>query len=353
MLCCSGLDLMAIAPDAFTIAHDLVPNAASALFLTSHDGSQQASFHEDCPDDVQALCMSDGSLFEGPAEPSLQRLITSHGTPKLGQLWNPPKEYFSSNTYQLLVRGCGHHYTIDARLEANGQRIGIISLFREAGLGFDEQNLTDLGRIAQYFEHAAKTSISSLPEADSGTEPHAMVVANTRGEVVFSSLAANALLNEIPLTGSQWPDRRKLPVVCLRLIEILKNNERFAWQMPSCTLPMIGGVLDVHAQWMLPPGDLLADAPLAIADRGLVGITFIRRTPLPLLVWRNLSTATLSPRQMEVAFWMAMGGGREAARARLSISEAVLRDCVKAVYEKLGCSSESDLMATLRKSQNA
>lgn len=44
----------------------------------------------------------------------------------------------------------------------------------------------------------------------------------------------------------------------------------------------------------------------------------------------------------------ALRGGREAARARLSTSEAVLRDCVKAVYEKLGCSSEAELMATLR-----
>ncbi|MDD2924935.1 MAG: hypothetical protein PHW99_07145, partial [Rhodoferax sp.] len=156
MLCCSGLDLMAIAPDAFTIAHDLVPNAASALFLTSHHGEQQATYHEDCPDDVQALCASDGSLFAGPTELNLQRLLTNRRAPKVGQLWKPPREYFSSNTYQLLVRGCGHHHTIEARLEVNGRPLGMVSLFRETGLGFDEQDLVDLGRIAQYFEHAAK-----------------------------------------------------------------------------------------------------------------------------------------------------------------------------------------------------
>lgn len=348
MLCCSGLDLMAIAPDAFAIAHDLVPNAASALFLTSHDGEQQATYHEDCPEEVQALCISDGSLFEGPTEPNLQRLITSRGAPKVGQLWKPPREYFSSNTYQLLVRGCGHHHTADARLEVNGRPIGMVSLFRETGLGFDEQNLADLSRVAQYFEHAAKASAAAPWAADSDAELQAMVVANTRGEVVFSSVAANALLEEIPLTGAHWPDRRKLPIACLRLIDVLKDNEQFAWQMPSCTLPLVGGALDLHAQWLLPPGDTAAIDPLAIADRGMVGITLTRRVPMPLRVWRNLSAAPLSPRQMEVAFWMALGGGREAARARLSISEAVLRDCVKAVYEKLGCSSEAELMATLR-----
>lgn len=352
MLCCSGLDLMTLAPDAFTIAHNLVPNAASALFLTSDDGEQQATYHEDCPDQVQALCVSDGALFEGPEEPNIQRLVTSHGAPKVGQLWNPPPAYYSSNTYQLLVRGCGHHYTIDARLETNHQRIGVISLFREAGLGFDEQNVTDLSRIAHYFEHAAKTQASAQWAADSSTEAHPMLLANTRGEVVFSSLAANTLLNGIPLIGSQWPDRRKLPVACLRLIDILKDSEQFAWQMPACTLPLAGGALDIHAQWMLPTGDILNDDPRAVTDRGLIGITLTRRTPLPLRVWRNLSTASLSPRQMEVAFWMALGGGRDAARGRLSISESVLRDCVKVVYEKLGCSSESDLMDILRRPQS-
>jgi DNA-binding CsgD family transcriptional regulator len=348
MLCCSGMDLMTIAPDAFAIAHELVPNAASALFLTSHDGVQQATYHEDCPEAVQSLCMGDGALFSGPTELTLQRLVANHKAPKLGQLWKPPREYFSSNTYQLLVRGCGHHHTIDARMEVNGRRIGMLSLFRETGLGFDENDLVDLGRIAQYFEHAAKTSAAVQWYADGDADLQSMVVANTQGEVVFSSLAASALLAEVPFTGSEWPDRRKLPNACLRLIDILKDNEQFAWQMPSCTVPLVGGMLDMHAQWMLPPQDATAMDPLEVANRGLIGIALTRRTPLPLRVWRNLSFAPLSPRQMEVAFWMALGGGREAARMRLSISEAVLRDCVKAVYERLGCSSEAELMTALR-----
>jgi hypothetical protein len=45
---------------------------------------------------------------------------------------------------------------------------------------------------------------------------------------------------------------------------------------------------------------------------------------------------------------MGVGGGREAARARMDVSDAVLRDCVKAVYEKFGCTSEAGLLAILR-----
>ena len=51
---------------------------------------------------------------------------------------------------------------------------------------------------------------------------------------------------------------------------------------------------------------------------------------------------------MEVAFWMGVGGGREAARSNMDVSDAVLRDCVKAVYEKFGCTSEAALLAVLR-----
>jgi hypothetical protein len=41
-------------------------------------------------------------------------------------------------------------------------------------------------------------------------------------------------------------------------------------------------------------------------------------------------------------------GGRESARTNMEVSDAVLRDCVKAVYEKFGCSSEAGLLEQLR-----
>lgn len=94
VLCCSGLDAMSIAPDAFTIVHELVPNAASALFLTSHDGVPEATFHEDCPAHVQELCLRETALFEGLGEINTPQMVTNPNTPKIGQLLAPPREYF-------------------------------------------------------------------------------------------------------------------------------------------------------------------------------------------------------------------------------------------------------------------
>lgn len=79
-----------------------------------------------------------------------------------------------------------------------------------------------------------------------------------------------------------------------------------------------------------------------------VGIFLKYVVPMPLRIWRALNTVELSPQQMEVAYWMGVGGGREAARVRMDVSDAVLRDCVKAVCEKFGCTSEAGLLAILR-----
>lgn len=345
MLCCCGLDLMSIAPDAFAIAHELLPHAASALFLTDRDGELQAALHEDCPDSVRALCLSESRLFEGPDDLNVKQL-SAPGRPKLGQLLAPPAAYYASNTYQLLVRGCGHHHTLDARLESGGRSFGVLALLREPGLGYEADDLACLARIAQHLEHAQRgagtaVEMSSLPQ-------QAMLVARISGELLFVSPAATALLDEIPYAAPLWPDRRRLPPAGLRLLQALQGAVASPWEMPACSLALPGGALEMRAQWLgaVEGGGL--EGALAAADAGLVGITLTRSTPAPLLVWRRLAAVQLSPRQREVAFWMALGGGREAARQRLDISEAVLRDCVKAVYGRLGCSSQEELAALLR-----
>jgi len=348
MLCCCGLDLMSIAPDAFAIAHELLPHAASALFLTGQGGELHAAVHEDCPDSVRALCFSESGLFDGPDELNVKQL-SAPARPKLGQLLAPPAAYYASNTYQLLIRGCGHHHALDARLEANGQPFGVLALLREPGLGYAADDLACLARIAQHLEHAqrgagAAVEMSSLPQ-------QAMLVARASGELLFVSPAAQALLDEIPYAATLWPDRRRLPPAGLRLLQALQGAAASPWDMPACSLALPGGALEMRAQWLgavegSSGGGL--EAACAAADAGLVGITLTRSTPAPLLVWRRLAAVQLSPRQREVAFWMALGGGREAARQRLDISEAVLRDCVKAVYGRLGCSSQEELAALLR-----
>jgi hypothetical protein len=138
-----------------------------------------------------------------------------------------------------------------------------------------------------------------------------------------------------------------LPPFCQRLVESVVYGERYPWRLPSCTLALAGGALEARAQWMSTGGFPFAMALNADHSRP-VGIFLKFVVPMPLRIWRALNTVELSPQQMEVAYWMGVGGGREAARARMDVSDAVLRDCVKAVYEKFGCTSEAGLLAILR-----
>ena len=332
MLCCTGTDAVSLAPAAFSVIAELVPNASSALFLTTHKGVPQARVHEDCPEHVTQLCLHhDSGLFDGPNDPTYPRLYS--GPRKVGQMLAPPANYYRSNTYQLLIRASGHHHSLDGRLEVDRQRLGMIWLFREPGAGFSPRETADMARITTYFEHALRASRPAWDEEDRAVECEAMLVANARGNVLFASPEAQQLLNAIPLVGTEWPDRRRLPPVCLRLIDILRDDASHPGRMPAISLPLPGGTLEVRAQWLGAPGG--DDAVEAMAAEQLVGIVLTRTTPMSLRIWRNLEGAALSPTQLEVAYWMAMGSGRESARARMSISEAVLRDCVKAIYDRL------------------
>lgn len=334
-------------PDAFAIVHELIPNAASALFLTSHEGVPQGFFHEDSPEDARSLFLNEPQLFTGPGEYNVLRLVGTPGAAKIGQLLEPPKEFFRSNTYQLLVRASGHAHTLDARLEVDGRRAGLITLYREPGAGFSMQDADDLARVALHFEHALRAGTMSSHQPASIVEHEAIILANTDGKPLFVSQAANALLAQIPLAGPQWPDRRKLPMFCMHLIDVLLHSERHPWTMPNHAVALPGGALQASAQWLDAAGTASSAGALAASENGLVGITLRQGMPLPLRVWRNLNHAALSPQQMEVAFWMALGGGRDAARSRMAIGEAVLRDCVKAVYETLGCASQEELVSVL------
>jgi DNA-binding CsgD family transcriptional regulator len=346
MLCCSGQELITLGPDLDRLTRELVPSGASGLFLTNHDGEQYARHHEGCPESVERICVEGGALFDSPGEPNY-RYLYRPGAPKVGQWRVPPRHFLASHTFQMLIRGCGYRHSLDTRLEVDGQRMGMFYLFRELGRSYTEEDAADMGRIALYLEHALRTRRPPSDTADRMVEAEALVVARTDGRMLFASAEAQDILRMIPLVRGSWPDRRRLPPLCLQLIDILRDDARHSLQMPTTAIALPGGRLEISAHWLGSAGS--DDQPVeAMLAEGLVGLTLTRTTPVSLRIWRNLSALSLSPTQMEVAYWMAVGGGREAARARMPISESVLRDCVKAIYEKLGCSSQEQLRIVLQ-----
>ncbi|WP_298233065.1 hypothetical protein [uncultured Azohydromonas sp.] len=355
LLCCSGVPVMSVVPEVCAIARELMPESVGALFLTDGQGVPHAFFHEDSPPSVQALFRSEPQLFQGDGEYNVFRLVGDVGAPKLGQLLAPPPEYFASNTYQLLVRGSGHHHALDARLEPDGQRSGLLSVFRPPGRGFDRQDLSHLQRIALHVEHALRVGV--MPDEASSAahwtcEAEAMLVANAAGRVVFASSEAQALLESLPLCGAVWPDRRRMPALGSALLERLHDAEQHPGSLPYARWPVPGGVLVAHAQWLGLQGQAPSPACLDVGDGraadGLVGIVLKRLVPDPLRVWRALTATKLPPQALEAAYWLALLGQRDKVRERMALSESMMKDCLKAVYAEFGVSSVAEVAQVLR-----
>ena len=246
----------------------------------------------------------------------------------------------STPTWRRRRRARARH-ALEVRLGSAAKPLGTLTLLRDAGPAFSQDDEEDLKRVANYFDYALRhvaTAGTGLP----GTiEDDAMLLATTGGDVLYLSDSTGALLGQLASQEQQLFDHRALPPFCQRLVESVVFGERYPWRLPAGTLALAGGMLEARAHWMR------AGSHDAVHGRA-VGIFLKFVVPLPLRIWRALGGVELSPQQMEVAFWMGVGGGREAARSNMDVSNAVLRDCVKAVYEKFGCTSEAGLLAILR-----
>lgn len=310
ILCSGGLHLMTIIPDALELVRELIPNSASQLFLHAPRA----------PEEVQEANV-------------------------LGVL-PPPNGYFYGDSANFSNVAPGEArvraaHVLEVQLGSNTAPLGTLTLLRDEGPAFDQDDDEDLGRVANYFEFALRNADSVGTGLSGVIEDEAMLLSTIGGDILFLSDSAGALLDLLASQEQQVFDRRSLPPFCLRLVESVVHGERYPWRLPAGTLDLAGGVLEARAQWMS------SGSHDAIHGR-TVGIFLKYVVPMPLRIWRALGSVELSPQQMEVAFWMGLGGGRDAARSRMDVSDAVLRDCVKAVYEKFGCTSEAGLLAILR-----
>jgi hypothetical protein len=325
ILCYAGLDLMTIVPDAFALVRELIPNSSAHLML-----------YPQLP--VQALQPRPGFA------PAQDDAVLTRVLP-------PPESYFYSDHAGFAAPSAPPGHVLEAPLESGGRKRGEIVLWRAEGPAFDHHDEEDLQRVAGYFEQVLRHA----PEPGAGgagvVEDEAMLLATGDGQILYLSDSAGGLLDQLAAQERQRFDRRTVPPFCMRLVESVVHGDRYPWLLPLGTLAMAGGILEARAQWMSVGGAaaLHMDGDAGAASR-TVGIFMKFVVPLPLRIWRAIGSVELSPQQAEVAFWMGVGGGRESARANMEVSDAVLRDCVKAVYEKFNCSSEAGLLEQLRPS---
>lgn len=350
LLCQSGLPAISLAPELLRLTRQLVPNAAGALFLTDPQGVPHSFFHEDSPAESRALFQNQFPLFMQADDINIVQLV-GQNLPA-GTLLHPPPGYFRSNTYQLLVRASGHHHALDAPLHLDGLGMGALMLFREPGARFKAHDLVELVRVSRQLSLAL--GADPLPEpawAHLGDE--ALLVLHPHGQPLWINPQAQALLARLPQQANGWRPGQHLPPALSPLLQALRQGD----SLPRLRLPVPGGWLLAQAQWLgaCGPGDAAggpapADAPAGAAPHEvapLVGVSLRLGVPQSLQVWRAVAGADLSPRQLEVALGLAQGHSNASLRARLNLSEAVLRDCARAVYREFDVSSQAGLAQRL------
>ncbi|WP_157096359.1 MULTISPECIES: hypothetical protein [unclassified Methylosinus] len=121
LLCRAGTGIAPIAPAACRQIRELVGADAASIFWLDENGLPQGFFHEDSPESARDLFVNEFErLFIGPAELNVTALARTPG-PRVGRIARPGKAYFSSNTFNLLVRASGHHHSLDLRIDLDGR----------------------------------------------------------------------------------------------------------------------------------------------------------------------------------------------------------------------------------------
>ncbi len=318
-LCCAGHDPMMIAPDIFALLHHLIPNAACAIFLTQPNGMPYAFYHEDSDEGARSLFQNQPQMFLGGAEHNVFKIVGEANQPKCGGLLRPAMAYYASNTYQYLVRPSGHHHALEVRLETDHVPAGALMLFREPGCGFSEADIPILNNAARYIEFALKAEFDRSPELNAVDIDHAMIMISAEGMPMYMTGMAAQLLQMIPLSHNFWQQGQILPVICLDVVRQLQAGHG----LPQSQISIPEGLLQVRAEWLHG----------ANQAKAMIALHLKRVIPKSLACWRIVQASDLSPQQADVAYLLVTGITKPVIRARLGISEAVLKDCIKSIYQ--------------------
>lgn len=317
-------------PDVINHVQGLIPHSSAVFFFTTHDGNPTGRYYsraEECAQDSQRM-----ESFAKSRDWLISRLATSPC--KAGQLYRQDHPSSATNIYEYLIRDAGRRYSLDVRVEARGAIVGILILFRDSQDRFDQNDLENIARIGTYLDHAANAT--PVATHDGTVTDEAMAVLGPSGEITCAGPGAHELLGSIGGQLSASFSGSRVPWPCLQ------------WLSHLAPAPGMDEKL-----WNVPGGSVLVQAHQmsnSAGNKPAVGLLLSRIVPRALVLWRVLGKADLSPRALEVAFWMGLGHTHADIQQRAAISQSVMRDCVKAIYSYFDCNSRETLAERLEAS---
>jgi len=336
LLCRAGVGIEPIAPTVCRILREIVGADAVSLFWMDEQQMPAGLFHENAADSALDLFVNEyDRLFTGASEINASQIAATTGRP-VGQLLNPERSYFRSNTFNLLVRASGHFHTLDLRVDVANRARAVVMLFREEQNPFDEIDASYLRQALPYLKRAIESQSAESIWERSRLGGY-MLVDLSGTKLLTLSAEANELLKACTIVGQN-----------VRLIGPTTMPPRFAQDLCRrlVSSSMAQDVLDVPGGRLLLTATLM-HPPVAEASEQVL-ISLQMEQPKRLKAIENILNLELSPLQRSIALVAAMGGTRAECLTSAGTSNEALKKHLATIYRRVGVASWEELAKALQ-----
>ncbi len=336
LLCRAGVGIAPIAPAVCRSLREIVGADAGSLFWLDEKRMPAGFFHENAIETCHDLFLNEYErLFAGPSETNVSHVASMNGRP-VGKLINPGRDYFRSNTLNLLLRPNGHFHTLDLRIDVGNRARAVVMLFREQQRPFDDNDAFRLTQALPYLKRAVELQSTAGPWEPTDLSGH-MLVDRSGTRLLSVSDEASRILTACTIVGQNisFAGPITLPPrfaqdLCRRL-ETSSSVEEFM-EIPSGRLRLIG------TNMRAPNGDAAAEVLLSLE---------IER-PKPLKIIEKILDLPLSPLQRSIAFAAALGSSRADCLKSASISNEALKKHLANIYRATSVASWEELAKALQ-----
>ena len=360
----TGLGVEPIAPALARLLRELV--GAEGCFIGWFDelGTPAGFFHDSAPASAEDLFLNNSQLFVGPDELNIFWL-TSNGGRHVGNMMNPGKAFYRSNTFNLLFKACQHHHGLDLRILVHGVIQLAVGLFRHQPQPFTEEDAYRLDSLSPALQLAVVKLTQVIGEGKATQYRGGVNSMNDYGnpsEAGYMLISADTM--RIDMVDEQ----------AMVLLRLAKHFDQGVWLIKSMTVPphfirrlcmrltasvsasarleldVAGGSLIITASWIVPTTVLnepifLGTHDVSTEQNILVTITYHK--PAAINIVRSISQLGLSPLQSRIAMFAATGGSRIECAVHHQISKEALKKHLREIYAASRCPDWHELHRTL------
>lgn len=346
----TGLGIAPIAPALARLLSNIVGADACLIAWYGENGVPQGFFHDTAPLNLQELFLNNyRELFVGPNEFNIFEISQQSQQP-VGNMLNPTSTYFKSNTFNLLIKPCRHHFSLDARVNVHGvTRIGL-ALFRSELQPFYEADAHVLKGLIPVLQRAVTKGSTGLGLVSTNEGMGHLLVSKDGQSITLRNERAAYLLRlaklfdqDVRLVGHEASPPQFIKRLCSELAAC-------SMATAAAQIDVVGGTLAINASWMTPMAPVQAtqqDLPASLAS-DQISVTLELQRSVAVDVVRGISALGLSPLQNRIALFAVSGGSRMACAAHHGVSAEALKKHLREIYAASNCADWLELAASLK-----